>query len=346
MASVVYGRDKVDAVENSFNKSRWIPFVYYTPETSLATGIFLLKNLGKKDVPRISQLRSAALVTTQKQVYADVILNSYFNEGQSQVKTKVYASIFPQYYYGQGNETQKSDQEEYNETYHGVEFETRRLWVDVIYGGLKLDYDSREITDSDERITDLGFLDKELNISELGFGPYLVYDSRDSELSPEVGTYLEFSHRSRFSVGGQSYSYRQWDVDARTYLPLFAQSTVALQLGFGEQEGDFIPFQKLLRLGGRNILRGIYKGRYRDQSRAFFQAEYRSELTESWKYALFGGLGRVAPRLRDLGEEDDRYSLGFGVRYVINQESKTRIRIDFGIAGDQSGFYFVFDEAY
>ena len=65
--------------------------------------------------------------------------------------------------------------------------------------------------------------------------------------------------------------------------------------------GGQTPFYRLPALGGQNMLRGYYEGRYRDELYLASQVEYRTRLWRRIGAVAFAALGDVGPNLRDFG---------------------------------------------
>jgi hypothetical protein len=109
--------------------------------------------------------------------------------------------------------------------------------------------------------------------------------------------------------------------------------------------GD-VPFQLLPRLGGQDIMRGTYQGRYRDRHLLAAQAEYRVELWRRIGVVAFVGAGQVADRLGAVALDDLHYSLGGGLRVMIDQRERMNLRLDLGRGRGASGTYISAGESF
>jgi hypothetical protein len=106
------------------------------------------------------------------------------------------------------------------------------------------------------------------------------------------------------------------------------------------------PYSSLSLMGGESLMRGYYLGRYRDNHMLALQVEYHSP---QWKRAgvvVFTGLADVAARFNDFRLRDLKYSVGFGLRYMINPEEKINLRLDFGFGKESFGVYMKILEAF
>ena len=94
-------------------------------------------------------------------------------------------------------------------------------------------------------------------------------------------------------------------------------------------------------------MRGYFEGRYRDYNYLMMQLEYRQYFWWRLGFAVFVGAGDVAPELMQFSLPDVKYSYGFGLRFLFNEEEKVNIRVDLGFGNDgNSGIYFGIEEAF
>ncbi len=107
-----------------------------------------------------------------------------------------------------------------------------------------------------------------------GIGLSLRLDNRDNILNPQSGEYLATSPLYFSNLTGSNFSFTLLEVDLRKYCKAPLKSIVALQtftqLAFGSP-----PFRMMALLGGENVMRGYYTGRYRDNHLLAAQAEWR-----------------------------------------------------------------------
>src|SRR5207344_1366679 len=96
----------------------------------------------------------------------------------------------------------------------------------------------------------------------------LIYDTRDSEISPQRGQYHQVKLRSSPHLGDHlPYRYGQLDVTLRFYVPLVERLGIALRT-VGDWQFGNLPFYELARyedtfaFGGANGIRGIPGQRY------------------------------------------------------------------------------------
>jgi hemolysin activation/secretion protein len=174
----------------------------------------------------------------------------------------------------------------------------------------------------------------------------LLWDTRDRTLSPTTGRYLELTSLfalAEVDMSGTSFSIIS--LDARTYKRIGDHTTWANQLVIQTSFGD-VPFRELPALGGPYLHRGYYQGRFRDKNLFLFQSELRCDITNRWGLAAFVSAGRVGTTFMDKLLGNIHPAVGSGIRFKIDKEDQTTIRLDYSITPDSRGFYLFFAEAF
>jgi len=124
---------------------------------------------------------------------------------------------------------------------------------------------------------------------------------------------------------------------------------LALQAIGTSLQGDDIPFNQLALLGGEQMMRGYYTGRFRDRKYLTAQAEYRFlpfPFSKRFGATVFLAAGGVAPSWDALQWRNFRPSGGFGLRYFIFPKKDVFVRLDLGITPEGTGIYFFTGEAF
>ena len=180
-----------------------------------------------------------------------------------------------------------------------------------------------------------------------GVGWITRWDRRNSNMTPTNHYFVELSFIGYPGWLGSSVTYTSYRFDARKYINISGdgRSVLALQSLVQLNSGN-PPFNDMATLGGDRINRGYYLGRFRDQNSAQLQAELRQNIKGRLGFTLFAGSGDVWNRFEDLSLEKYKWSAGAGLRFNINKQDPTNIRIDFGLGRETSGFYFQFGEAF
>jgi hypothetical protein len=86
-------------------------------------------------------------------------------------------------------------------------------------------------------------------------------------------------------------------------------------------------------------LRGFPAGRYLDKQAVTAQVEGRWNVHGPWHALVFGGGGRIAEDVGDLGSSPTHFAGGFGVRYMIAREQKLSIGLDVTYGDDRVELY-------
>lgn len=123
------------------------------------------------------------------------------------------------------------------------------------------------------------------NATVIGGGPTLVFDSRDHLLTPSKGSYFWFKRTILFA---SEINYLKLIVDFRKYFSGSKGNTLSMRLlqEFCTTES---PYFDLPRIGGDDITRGIYSGRFFDNNSSVLQLEYKYTVYRRWGIAVFGG---------------------------------------------------------
>jgi len=98
-----------------------------------------------------------------------------------------------------------------------------------------------------------------------GLGAVLSADTRNSPFLPNEGGYCKLSFLTAVDWLGNTFSFGRWILDLRYYLSMSSSLVLAMQV-FGTAITGDLPFI-LLALGGDNIMRGYYEGRYRGRAK-------------------------------------------------------------------------------
>ncbi len=107
-----------------------------------------------------------------------------------------------------------------------------------------------------------------------------------------------------------------------------------------------MPLIELAALGGPELMRGYYDGRYLDRNLVAGQVEYRRPLTGRLGMVVFAGAGQVAPKPTGLRLDRFKPSFGAGIRFKIVKEENLNVRFDYGVGRGTSNYYFNIAEAF
>jgi outer membrane protein assembly factor BamA len=326
-----------------------LPFIYYSPETKLSFGGGSILNFraGKdKSLTRPSTVYAYASYNLAKQ-FTVLVKPEIYVQGNSLIFSgRLRYERTPQLFYGIGDETLGADAESYTPRNFAVQLGVKRRIIGGLFGGFGFDVEKTTM----EKVETGGLLDSGTIpgshgglIAGLGFE--LDWDTRDSPLFPLSGSYLQLSANAYGSSAGSDFTYSRVEINLRKYVPVGRRRVLAVQ-GYFCTTGGNVPFYKLPQLGGDSLLRGYYKGRFRDKGLAVVQSEFRVLITPRVGVVGFAGVADVFPGLSRLAEGRLKFAAGSGLRYVINKRDGTTVRVDMAWGQASFGLYFTAQEAF
>lgn len=326
-----------------------VPLVMYTPETHVGLGGLVVQFFrvgASSSDSRVSSVAFIALVTTRKQMIFEVIPDIYWDDEQNHVTGKLEYQRYPDSYFGIGPRTRADSEERYERERLRFRGGPRRRFFGAVYAGLTTD-----VMQYDAVYTDANGLFATRSVPgedggfTAGLGPTAQYDTRDNAVSSRKGTLAGASFVGFAPATGSRYEFWKLTTEARQFFPVGTESALGLRY-YGEfQRGD-VPYYQLAMLGGDELLRGYFLGRFRDRNLVALEAEYRFPLFWRFGAVAFAGAGDVAPELHRLSDEPIRFALGGGLRAALNTRERLNLRLDVGAGPDTFGVYFTAREAF
>ena len=170
--------------------------------------------------------------------------------------------------------------------------------------------------------------------SNVGLGPILTYDSRDNTKWPSTGNWLDLAVLDFGDYVGGDFDYLQYKLKWEQNFSI--TDSLVLQYRFDGQLIDGrAPFYQLSNIN----LRGIPWGVYADDVAVTLQGQARWEIFKRWSMLFFGGGGRVAEDVSDLGGSPTEFAGGTGFRYMIAPKTKLTIGADLAFSNGRAEFY-------
>ncbi|WP_367278091.1 BamA/TamA family outer membrane protein [uncultured Algibacter sp.] len=343
---IVRQQDSTKIKKVSFNG---YPYIFYTPETEAAFGaggiaLFYTK---KSETLRPSKIGFGAYYTSNDQYKFSIKPSIYFNSNNLVINMPVSYGYRVDKFWGIGNNTIDSGTEQYLRQDFEFELEVQvppiLLFSDR--AGLIIEYKNTDIVDGKNN----EFINNELvNGSKggniFGIGLNLLWDRRDNLFYPTSGHFQSI----KFIVHPEpsDFIYTTFELDARYYKEFKKDQVFATNL-YVKSVGKNAPFYELPALGGQNRMRGYFLGRYRDQTYAMLQGEYRQYFWKRFGFVAFAGIGDVGEEIINLNIGELKYSYGGGLRYLFNKKEKVNFRMDVGIGKDgNTGIYFGIEESF
>ena len=279
-------------------------------------------------------LNNQAIFTAELELWA--------NENKEYINARFELTDYPFKFYGIGNELDVSNEEFYSTRYAYFHVNYERQIVKGLYFGPRYEFRIDDIYKKEMG----GILDRaELAGSDgqrlSGLGLVLNHDTRDNIFQPKGGWYNSASWMSFQDFLGSNFTFNQYALDLRKYLNPYKNQVLVIQSYWSFTTGN-PPFQHVSLIGGSDLMRGYFEGRYRDRHAVVHQAEYRLPIYRNFGMVFFGSAGQVANTPSQFNLKSMKYGGGLGFRYKLNPEG-LNIRIDIAF-GDQRAFYFGLNE--
>lgn len=341
--------------ENESYRGRTValPFLSYTPETRLMFGGLLayqFKPHGAGPETRASQILTSGMYTLNRQLIIEFIPSVILPDERWFLDGVYQYAYFPDNYWGVGSFSRR--EAELGVEYRRLNFQQTvlRQAAPDLYVGPRIRWSrlsNIEFTDQEGDPVSLETISGANGSTLSGLGFAARWDKRNSITAPTENHYLELTALFYPKMLGATHPHQSWQLDARKYLDLHQdkRSVLAFHFRLRMTAGE-VPFQEYSLLGGREIMRGYYEGRFRDANAAQFQAELRQHLVGRFGFAVFIATGEVWDRLGDLDLGNPKIAGGVGLRFNMNPEDISNIRIDYGFGRHDSGLYISVGEAF
>jgi hypothetical protein len=332
-----------------------LPVIFYQPETNFgfgATAIYLFQlgdppqNPAAQATP--SMVSAVFIYTTKKQIIAAIGTELYPGGGSYRIRGEAAAIKFPTKYWGIGNDSPESAEEDFTPRTFALSAEAQRRFAPGWYAGFTFQIAHRALLEVEEGgLIDTGAAPGAEDGRIIGLGALLTRDTRSSTVFPTSGSYHQLQASLYDGLFGSRYDFGTITLDLRKYFTALPSHVVALR-ALGVAFPGSPPFDYMPQLGGDVLLRGYFAGRYRDRDLLAFQAEYRAPVV--WKIGVvgFAAAGHVAHNLSGFRISDFHPSLGLGLRFKLAEDEGLNLRADYGWGFDVSegGFYLSLGEAF
>ncbi|MCC7233124.1 MAG: BamA/TamA family outer membrane protein [Bacteroidia bacterium] len=326
-----------------------LPFFIRSPETGwgggLATAYFFKANKKEKDL-RTSDINLLSLYTQRKQLVLVLGLSAFSKNEINIYRFQTSYSYYPDKTWGLGNYSEDSALEYYNYKQFFFNPQYLRKLAGTFYLGINYEYQTVQDVQYDSGgVLDLQSIPGRKGGVTSGTGMLLSWDTRNNAYSPSRGFLAEVNFTSFSKITGSGYTFSTLLIDTRKFIPIRINSVLGLQGYFKFNTGN-TPIRNLAQLGGPEMMRGYYKGRYADKSLLSVQAEWRQYLF--WRIGVVGFIaaGEVAHNPENFSLQGLRYTYGTGIRIMMNEKEKLNLRVDFGFGKNTHAFYVMLKEAF
>ncbi len=181
----------------------------------------------------------------------------------------------------------------------------------------------------------------------VAYDTFVAVDYRNQG-QPTSGGFYYGLYRQFFDQEFDTFDFRQFEVGAYQYLPLFKhERVIALRFSTTLSDvdaGQQVPFYYMPVLGGTRELRGFEWARFRDRNSLLLGAEYRVQVHMMADIALWIDSGKVFADRHDFSFDDMHTTYGFGLR--LKSRLATFLRLDFAFGDDGFGVVFALDDPF
>lgn len=308
-----------------------LPIVFYTPETRLGGGaaaLYTFRFANESAESRPSQLQLGLAYTQEKQILSYLPFDIYVQDEKWYLSGELGYYRYVYRFFGLGNDT-PTESETFEATYPRLQLNAQYMVRPRLYLGAWYWMDDYRITKREEQgaLSTSAVPGQEGGFIS-GLGLIANYDSRDHVFYPSSGQRFQFRTFFNRRLLGSRYNFDRYTVDWSYYFPV-GKGVIATNV-VGELLTGEVPFQQLALIGGPKRMRGFFEGRFRDKNLWMLQAEYRRMITGILGFAVFGGMGNVAPEVSRLFTEKVHVAYGLGLRVRLSKKDKINLRIDIG----------------
>jgi outer membrane protein assembly factor BamA len=325
-----------------------VPLLLYTPETHLGLGGLFVRffRVSKQGDSRLSSIAALGIGTTRRQAIMELHHDLYFLMDSLHIFGKLEYQRYPDSFWGIGNAAEYAREERYDRERLRYRGSVQYRIYGPLYAGLGADLMLyRGVYATTNGIFATQDIPGERGGMTSGLGPTLTYDTRDNTISPSTGSLFNAALLFFGEAIGSDYGFLKSTLDLRKFFDLHPGYVLALR-GRIEAHGGDVPYYQLALLGGDELLRGYYLGRYRDEALAALEVEYRYPIFWRFSGVAFAGAGAVAGAFDELEGVPIRWGVGGGLRFAVNRREKLNLRLDAGIGPDTFGAYFTVGEAF
>ncbi|HET6256772.1 MAG TPA: BamA/TamA family outer membrane protein [Puia sp.] len=295
---------------------------------------------------RTSDVNILGLYTLRKQLILVLSSTIFFPKEDRIARFQASYSYYPDDFWGLGNHVPYTNEEGFSQKQYFINPQFLQRIHDNLYFGLTYEFQHT----GPVSYTPGGLFDRE-NITgryggnTSGIGPIISWDTRNNAYSPDHGFFAELQYVWFPGALGSDFKFEVFSADVRKFIYLSSKEVLGLQGIAGLTFGN-TPFRKLEELGGADMMRGYYGGRYTDKCLQAYQVEYRRFLFWRIGVVAFAALGEVASTPGQFELDGFHYSYGAGGRFALSKAEKLNLRVDYGIAKHSNAFTVQLREAF
>ncbi len=325
------------------------PFFLRSPETDWGFGVasayFFKAKKNDKEI-RTSDVNLVSLYTLKNQLLVVLGSNVYFPKEKEIFRWLSSYSYYPDKFWGIGNSSPASAQEGYKikQFYFNPQF-LLKVYKKV-YLGASAEYQQvKDVNYLKGGVFDIENVAGRNGGATSGLGFLITLDSRNNAYSPSKGGFVEFNttlfNRNFYS----DFNFVTYTLELKKFFEVRTNTILAFH-GYSKVNDGDVPIRNLAMLGGSEMMRGFYKGRYTDKNLFASQVELRQYLFWRIGFVAFASTGQVTNRIHDWRWDRLHFSYGAGFRILVQKKEKLNLRIDYGRGEKGDGVYVILKEAF
>lgn len=185
----------------------------------------------------------------------------------------------------------------------------------------------------------------ELDSAVAGLGLLAEYDTRDNQFNSYKGGLFEFSWSFANEALGSDFDFESVKAAYDLYRGVGKDKVIAARFMGCAAPGD-APYYALCKFGQGVDLRGYIGGQYRDAAMFATQAELRWRFWKRFGMVAFAGFGQVAESVSDFSRDNLLPSAGLGIRFMLSEEHRLNLSVDWARGKDSDAWYFYVGESF
>ncbi len=310
--------------------------------TGLVVSFLTTFYLGDSNTTKMSQVSFSPYFSFTKQYVFPVQSYIYTKDNDWNFIGDYRYMIYPQDTYGLGghNTDKKMSTLDYQQ-WRFYQFATRRV-IGNFRLGLGFLFDNYQNISEDSYIDEQTDYVKYMNSDfsdETSFGIAIqgLYDSRENNVNPEQGLYVEADYRINTS-GVEGKKWKSIYFDARKYhsFSKYKHRVLAYRAFYWSTFGGKPHYLDLPSIGwdrdGRTG-RGFTRNRFRSNALIYFETEYRTDISKNgfWGAVFFTNISSVS-NLDTYQFKKWNPAVGTGLRIKWNKKNNSNLILDYGIS--------------
>ena len=298
--------------------------------------------LGDSKTTRMSQITFSPYFSFTKQYVFPVQSYIYTADNKWNFIGDYRYMIYPQDTYGLGghNTEDKMSTLDYQQ-WRFYQFATRKV-IGNFRMGLGVLFDNYQNISEDSYIDEETDYSKYMNgdftdETSLGFAVQGLYDSRENNVNPEQGLYVEADYRMNTSgVDGKKWNSIYFDTRKYHSFNKHKHRVLAYRAFYWSTFGGKPHYLDLPSIGwdrDGKTGRGFTRNRFRSNALIYFETEYRTDISKNgfWGAVFFTNISSVS-KLDTYQFSKWNPAVGTGLRIKWNKQNNSNLVLDFGVS--------------